>query len=46
MADYAKNPKFTFMTYNVANLYDLTEQYPGDVNPIISYILLLSLIHI
>ncbi len=40
MADYAKNPKFTFMTYNVANLYDLTEQYPGDVNPIISYILL------
>lgn len=30
---------FTIMTYNVSNFYDLTESYPGGINPTISYIL-------
>lgn len=39
IADYEQDPKFTFLTYNVANLNDMTDTYPGDTNPIISYIL-------
>lgn len=38
-AAYASCPRFTFMTYNVGNLCDQTETYPGGVNPTISYIL-------
>ena len=32
-------PQFTFLTYNITNFTDLTDKYPGDINPTISNIL-------
>ena len=36
---YARDPKFTFMTYNVANFDNLSGKDVGDYNPTVSYIL-------
>lgn len=36
---YASCPKFTLLTYNICNYYDLSEEYPGDINPTLSYII-------
>jgi len=35
----AEYPQFTFLTYNVTNLTDLTDRYPGGINPTVSNIL-------
>ncbi|MDE6300179.1 MAG: endonuclease/exonuclease/phosphatase family protein [Muribaculaceae bacterium] len=37
--DYPASQRFTFLTYNVANLNDLTGNYDGDVNTTLSYIM-------
>lgn len=37
--NYADCPKFTFLTYNVANFQDQTGKYEGSGNPTLSYIL-------
>ena len=36
---YAGCPKFTLLTYNVASFHNMTGEYPGDVNPTVSYII-------
>lgn len=36
---YAGCPKLTLLTYNIASYRDLTGEYPGDVNPTLSYII-------
>jgi len=38
-ADYEETPKFTLLTYNVTNFTDLSDKYPGGINPTASYIL-------
>ena len=38
-SDYPANERFTFLTYNVVNLSDLTEAYDGGVNTTLSYIM-------
>lgn len=38
-ADYRASQRFTFLTYNVTNLSDLTGKYDGEVNPTLSYIM-------
>ena len=35
----ASYPQFTFLTYNITNFTDLTDRYPGDINPTVSNIL-------
>lgn len=32
-------PQFTFLTYNITNFTDLTDEYPGGINPTVSNIL-------
>ncbi len=39
LSKYEKTPKFTFLTYNVANMNDMTIKYPDNTNPTITYIL-------
>ncbi len=35
----AEHRQFTFLTYKITNFTDLTDRYPGDINPTISNIL-------
>ena len=36
---YAECPKFTLLTYNVASFHNQNDEYPGDVNPTVSYLI-------
>lgn len=36
---YSECPKFTLLTYNIASFYDMEKEYPGGVNPTVSYII-------
>lgn len=36
---YADCPKFTLLTYNIASFMSIRDEYPGDINPTVSYII-------